>query len=468
MATKETASTQNNKTQEREASHLDMLNGPIAIKMVWFALPVAGTAFLQQLLNAADVAVVGRYASNSALAAVGANAFIINLMINLFVGLSVGANVVIARLLGERDQERVSRAVHTSIALSIVSGVLLAVVGWFGAEQILAWLDTPADIMSLAVLYFRIYFLGMPFMMLMNFAAAVLRSKGDTRRPLFVMALSGAVNVVLNLVFVIRCHMSVEGVAIATLVSSVLSSIMLVYILRKEPGMLRLRLHRLRLHWDVLKSIAIIGVPAGIQGMMFNFSNVLIQGGINSLGATAIAANTVSLNYDYFCYFFANAFAQAGTSFLSQNHGAQLYSRCRRVIRDTILLGAGSTLLVSLLCVFLATPLSAIFSSDPEVIRLSVQRIVIVLPFYAVHSCNETVSGLMRALGHSLSPTLICVFFICGMRLLWIYLVFPTNPTLGFLSYCYPISWVVNATVLFCVFFWILKHSPLQRRRVEA
>ena len=457
---------QNDKAQVREASHLDMLSGPIAIKMIWFALPVAGTAFLQQLLNAADVAVVGRYASSSALAAVGANAFIINLMVNLFVGLSVGANVVIARLLGEQDGERVSRAVHTSIALSIASGLLLAVIGWWGAETILAWLDTPQEIMGLAVLYFRIYFLGMPFMMLMNFAAAILRSKGDTRRPLFVMAASGVVNVILNLFFVIRCHMSVEGVAIATLVSSVLSSVMLVIILQRERGMLKLNLRQVRIHWDVLKSIAVIGVPAGVQGMLFNFSNVLIQGGINSLGATAIAANTVSLNYDYFCYFICNAFAQAGTSFLSQNHGAKLYSRCRRVIRDTVLLGAGSSLVASLVCVFLATPLSALFTSDPEVIRLSAQRIVIVLSFYAVHSCNETLSGLLRALGHSLTPTLICVVFICGMRLLWLYLVFPANPTLGFLSCCYPVSWVVNATVMFCVFFWILKHSPLRRIKV--
>lgn len=457
------------KTREDGASHLDMLNGPIAIKMVWFALPVAGTAFLQQLLNAADVAVVGRFASSTALAAVGANAFIINLMINLFVGLSVGANVVIARLLGERDEERVSRAVHTSIAVSLLSGVLLAVVGWLGAEDILSWLHTPQGIMPLAVLYFRIYFLGMPFLMLMNFAAAILRSKGDTRRPLFVMAASGVVNVLLNLFFVIRLHMSVEGVAIATLVSSVLSSFMLVRILCREHGMLRLDLRKVRIHWDVLRSIAVIGIPAGVQGMLFNFSNVLIQGGINSLGATAIAANTVSLNYDYFCFFVANAFAQAGTSFLSQNHGARLYRRCRRVIRDTILLGAGGTMVVSFLFVLFAAPLSSLFTSDADVIKLSVERIAIVLTFYTVHSCNETISGLLRALGHSLTPTLVCVVFICGVRLFWLYRVFPTNPTLGFLSCCYPVSWVVNATVLFCVFFWILKKKrPLSPREVAG
>ncbi|MGN0234575.1 MAG: MATE family efflux transporter [Bacteroidaceae bacterium] len=455
-----------NSRGERGASHLDMLNGPIAIKMIWFALPVAGTAFLQQLLNAADVAVVGRYASSTALAAVGANAFVINLMINLFVGLSVGANVVIARLLGEKDEQQVADAVHTSIALSLISGLLLAFVGWIGAEHILTWLETPQEIMHLAVRYFRIYFLGMPFMMLMNFSAAVLRSKGDTHRPLFVMAISGIANVLLNLVFVIRFQMSVEGVAYATLVSSVLSAIMLIRILCREKGMLKLHLKKVRIHRHILLSMAVIGIPAGVQGMLFNFSNVLIQSGINSLGATAIAANTISLNFDYFCFFVANAFAQAGTSFLSQNHGARLYGRCRRVIRDTILLGAGATMLVSLAFVFMARPLSQMFSSESEVISLSVQRMATVLSFYTIHSCNETLSGLLRALGHSLTPTMVCVVFICGLRLLWLYYIFPADRSLVFLSCCYPVSWVVNATVLFCVFFWILKQTPLRAKTV--
>ncbi|MDY4786182.1 MAG: MATE family efflux transporter [Bacteroidaceae bacterium] len=432
-----------------------MLNGPIAIKMLWFALPVAGTAFLQQLLNAADVAVVGRYASSHALAAVGANAFVINLMINLFVGLSVGANVVIARYLGEQDEQRVHEAVHTSIALSLLSGLFLSIVGWFGAEYILALLDTPMEIMSLAVRYFRIYFLGMPFLMVVNFSAAVLRSKGDTRRPLFVMAISGVVNVLLNLVFVIHFHMTVEGVALATLASSMLSAMMLIRILCKERSSLQLHLRKIRIHRHMLMSMASIGIPAGIQGMLFNFSNVLIQSGINSLGATAIAANTISLNFDYFCFFVANAFAQAGTSFLSQNHGAKQHDRCNRIIRDTILLGAGATMLVSFTFVFLAQPLAQLFTSDGEVLSLTVQRMAIVLSFYTIHSCNESLSGLLRALGHSLAPALVCVVFVCGLRLLWLYLIFPTNRSLAFLSCCYPVSWVVNATVLFCVFFWM-------------
>lgn len=439
----------------RESSHLDMLNGPIAIKMLWFALPVAGTAFLQQLLNAADVAVVGRYASSHALAAVGANAFVINLMINLFVGLSVGANVVIARYLGEQDEQRVHEAVHTSIALSLLSGLFLSIVGWFGAEYILALLDTPMEIMTLAVRYFRIYFLGMPFLMVVNFSSAVLRSKGDTRRPLFVMAISGVVNVLLNLVFVIHFHMTVEGVALATLASSMLSAMMLIRILCKERSSLQLHLRKIRIHRHMLMSMASIGIPAGIQGMLFNFSNVLIQSGINSLGATAIAANTISLNFDYFCFFVANAFAQAGTSFLSQNHGAKQHDRCNRIIRDTILLGAGATMLVSFTFVFLAQPLAQLFTSDGEVLSLTVQRMAIVLSFYTIHSCNESLSGLLRALGHSLAPALVCVVFVCGLRLLWLYLIFPTNRSLAFLSCCYPVSWVVNATVLFCVFFWM-------------
>ncbi len=439
----------------KHTSHLDMLNGPIAVKLIWFALPVAGAALLQQLLNSADVAVVGRFSSNLALAAVGANAFVINLMINLFVGLSVGANVVIARLIGEQDAEGVSHAVHTSVAISLISGVLLTFIGWFGAETILSWLSTPREIMDLAVLYLRIYFLGMPFIMLMNFCAAILRSKGDTKRPLLVMVVSGIVNVLLNLFFVLRCGMSVEGVAIATLISSVISSVWLLVLLMREHGMIQVRLREVKVYRDSLVKIAVIGVPAGIQGMLFNFSNVVIQGGINTLGANAIAANTASLNYDYFCYFIANAFAQAGTSFLSQNYGAKNYHRCKKVIRDTILLGFILTFIPSIIITLLAEPACMVFTSDAEVIRLAVERTIVVMCIYSVHSFNETLSGLLRALGYSFTPTLICIVFICGVRLLWIYFVFPSNPSLGFLSCCYPISWVVNATILAISFFFI-------------
>lgn len=437
-----------------------MLEGPIAVKVILFALPVAVSAFLQQLLNAADIAVVGRFASSQAMAAVGANTFVINLMLNLFVGLSVGANVVIARYIGQRRVDDCQRAVHTSVMLALLSGVFLSAVGWLAARPLLTLLDTPGEIIDLAVLYFRIYFLGMPFIMLYNFCSAILRSKGDTRRPLYIMAASGVVNVLLNLFFVTQLHWSVEGVAIATLVSSALSSLSLLYLLRQETDdYVRVNLRKLHIHWDALCRICAIGVPAGVQGIIFNISNVLIQSGINSLGTACVAANTSSLNFDYFCFFIGNAFGQAGTSFMSQNYGAGQLERCRKVVRDCMILGPGLTFCVSMVFVALAEPLSALFTGDPEVIALAALRMNIVITFYGIHSFNEILSGMLRALGHSTIPACINVFFICGVRLAWLFFVFPLHRDFGFLMYCYPISWFVNITVLMTVFFFLVRRK---------
>ena len=451
---------------KKGASHLDMLNGPIAIKMVWFALPVAISALFQQLLNATDIAVVGHFASSDAMAAVGANTFIINLMLNLFVGLSVGANVVIAQLIGQQDKENTNKAVHTTVVLSLICGVFMSILGWFIARPILSLLSTPDDILDLAVLYFRIYFLGMPFIMLFNFESAILRSKGDTKRPLYVLIISGLINAVLNLFLVVKCHLSVEGVAIATLVSSIISSLSLFYMLKKESPELRIEMHKLKIHWGILKRIAYIGIPAGIQGMIFNFSNVMIQGGINSLGTVAVAANTVSLNFDYFCFFIGNAFGQAGTSFISQNYGAKQIDRCKRIIRNVMIIGPGTTLIVSWIFILFAQQLASIFTSDPEVIRLAVIRSQIVLAIYGIHSFNEIMSGILRSLGYAVIPAWINIVFICGVRLLWLFFFFPMKPEMGFLMYCYPISWIVNIGVLMPIFF-ILVHRTLRKASIS-
>ena len=443
-----------------KSNHIDMLNGPIAVKLILFALPVAVSALLQQLLNAADIAVVGRFASSQAMAAVGANTFVINLMLNLFIGLSVGANVVIARYIGQGRAEDSRKAVHTSITLSLISGVFLCILGWFIARPLLSLLGTPAEILDLAALYFRIYFLGMPFIMLFNFSSAILRSKGDTRRPLYIMAFSGVINVLLNLFFVTQLHLSVEGVALATLFSSAISSLYLLRLLcREEDPYVHVNLRQLRLHRHVLYRICAIGIPAGLQGVIFNISNVLIQSGINSLGTASVAANTASLNFDYFCFFVGNAFGQAGTSFMSQNFGARQIGRCRSIVRDCMLLGPGLTFCVSMLFILFAEPLSGLFTTDAEVVRLSAQRFYIVLTFYGIHSFNEILSGMLRALGHSVVPAVINVLFICGVRLLWLFLVFPHNPDFGFLMYCYPISWVINISVLMPVFFWVVRRE---------
>lgn len=438
---------------------IDMLHGPIARKLIVFALPVAASALLQQLLNATDVAVVGQFASSNAMAAVGANTFVINLMLNLFIGLSVGTNVVIARHIGARKTDQVRQAVHTSITLALVCGVLMSVVGWFVARPILSLMGTPADILDLAVLYFRIYFLGMPFIMLYNFQSAIMRSIGDTRRPLYIMAFSGVINVLLNLLLVVRFHLTVEGVAIATLVSSAISSLSLLFILMKENSDVQVQLRHLGFNLQQLRLIAAVGVPAGIQGMIFNISNVLIQGGINSLGTACVAANTATLNFDYLCFFVGNAFGQAGTSFLSQNYGARNVQRCWRIVRDSMFLGPGATLVVSMLFVALAPALAGFFTNDPYVILLSVQRMQVVITFYSIHSFNEILSGQLRALGYSAVPATINIVFICGIRIAWRFLVFPNRPEFGFLMYCYPISWIINIAVLMPVFFFLVRRK---------
>lgn len=444
------------------ASHLDMLNGPIAIKMIWFALPVAISAFFQQMLNATDIAVVGHFANSKAMAAVGANTFIINLMLNLFVGLSIGANVIIAQLIGQKDKENTNKAVHTSVLLSLICGIFMSVLGWIIAKPVLTLLSTPEEILDLAVLYFRIYFLGMPFIMLFNFESAILRSKGDTKRPLHVLIVSGIINVLLNLFLVVKCHLSVEGVAIATLVSSIISSLSLLYMLRKESQELRVEIHKLKIHWNILKRIAYVGIPSGIQGMIFSFSNVMIQGGVNSLGTAAVAANTASLNFDYFCFFIGNAFGQAGTSFMSQNYGAKQIDRCWKIVRNVMVIGPGTTLIVSWIFILLTPRLASIFTSDPQVIKLAVIRTQIVLAIYSIHSFNEIMSGILRSLGYAIIPAWINIIFICGVRLAWLFFVFPTKPEMGFLMLCYPISWIVNIGVLMPVFF-ILVHRSLGR-----
>ena len=280
----------------------DMLNGSIWNKLILFALPLAASSILQQLFNAADVAVVGSFAGSGALAAVGANGPIINLLVNSFVGLSIGANVVIASFIGQNDEKRTSLAAHTSILMSVIIGIVLLFVGFFFARPILELMSTPDDIINLAEVYLKIYFIGVPFVMLYNFAAAVLRSKGDTQRPLIALFIGGVINVILNLFFVVVLHMSVEGVAIGTVVSNIFSSMMLLYWLMHETDALRIDLKQLKINDRILKRIAKIGVPAGLQGMVFSISNVCIQSSLNALGSDAIAASSAALNYEYFAY----------------------------------------------------------------------------------------------------------------------------------------------------------------------
>ena len=421
---------------------IDMLHGPLAPKIIAFALPVAASGFLQQLFNAADVAVVGRFAGSDALAAVGANTYLISLMVNLFVGVSLGANVTIANCVGEGDERGVSRATHTAIALSLVCGAVLLVAGQLLARPVHELIGTPDELMDAAMLYFRIYYLGMPPIMLYNFASAVLRSKGDTRRPLVVLVM---LNVLLNLLFVVGLGLDVAGVALATLLSNVASSLALVEMLRREPGAYHLSLRQLRIDRASLGGIVRVGLPAGIQSSIFSLSNIVLQAAINSLGQTAMAATTVATNFEYFTYNAILGFSQACTTFVSQNDGAGNEARCRKVTRLTLLLGPVFTLAVGVCFYALRVPFVAFFTTDAAVKPLAYQRILRATCFQWVNAINEIFSGAMRGYKRSTVPAAISIIGICGTRILWVHTGFAAVRTYAHLILAYPISWAVTA-----------------------
>ena len=449
----------------RNKKETDMLHGSLWDKILLFALPIAASSILQQLFNSADVIVVGQFAGKSALAAVGANGPVINLMVNLFVGLSVGANVIISRSIGQNDPGRTEKSVHTAIVIALISGFALAIIGQPLAVPILRLISTPDDILNLAALYFRIIFIGMPFMMLYNFAAAILRSKGDTRRPLIVLAISGVVNVILNLFFVCVCKMSVDGVAIATVTSNAISSIVLIRLLMKETGVLRLDIKKLRLDAVCLGAIAKIGIPAGLQGMVFSISNVIIQSAINEIGENAMAGSAAALNLEFIVYFVISAFGQANITFIGQNYGAGNFDRCRQATRLSLAMCTAATIFMSMLMVVFCEPLSKIFNTDPAVVEFSCQRIKIVISFEVLNMFNELFSGTMRGYGYSLEPALICAFGICGIRMLWVYTVFAASKSFDVLMRVFPISWAVTAAGIITAYA-IIKNKV--KKRLES
>lgn len=442
------------RTKNRE---IDILNGSLVDKIILFALPLAASSILQQLFNSADVAVVGKFAGSEALAAVGANGAVINLLVNLFVGLSVGANVVISTFIGKGEEQNIKKAVHTSILIAILSGLFLMIIGITFAKMILTAMSTPGNIIDLAVKYLRIYFSGMPFIMLYNFIASIFRSKGDTKRPLFALTISGIVNVLLNLFFVVVLHMNVEGVAIATVISNIISSSILLYWLKKEKGAFGLEIRCLKISVNIVKSMAKIGVPAGVQGMVFSFSNVIIQSALNGLGSVAVAASAAALNYEYFAYFVLSSFSQAGVTFISQNYGAGNRERCRRVVKSCLVLGMASTIVTCGIFIVFSRPLVGIFTSDTAVADLAIIRIKYILTFELINVTIEVLSGCMRGLGYSFVPACVCVLGICGFRILWIYTVFQKALTFESLMMVYPSSWAITVIAIIISFILVKK-----------
>ena len=433
--------------RHRAGYEIDMLNGPIMPKLLTFAVPLILSSVLQLTFNAADVIVVGKFEGDAALAAVGAPGALINLLVNLFLGLSVGANVVVARYHGAGDVRQTSDGVHTSMLLSVLGGVGVGLVGFFLAGTFLSWMNTPADVLPLATAYMRIYFLGMPANMIYNFGAAILRAVGDTRRPLMYLTIAGVVNVLLNVLFVAAFGLGVSGVAWATITSQVISAVLVTLCLIRTEGAIHLDLKKLRLRAGKVLEIARIGLPAGLQGIFFSFSNVIIQATVNSFGTVATAGNTAASNIEGYIYVSMNAIYQAAITFVSQNVGAYRYERIGKVTRSALLAVTGIGLgLGAVLMLFMRT-FFRIYTDDPAVIAAAAVRSSVIAPTYFVCGMMDTMVGVLRGMGSSVAPMIVSVMGACVFRLFWIAVIYPFNPTLNMLYLSYPISWVITFTV---------------------
>lgn len=446
-------------SEKPKSNKMDMLHGSLLDKILLFALPLAASSILQQLFNSADIAVVGRFAGSQAQAAVGSNSSVINLLINLFVGLSVGANAVIANYIGQRQKEKIRDAVHTVIVIALISGVFLLVLGVVIARPILVLMNTPENILEQAIVYLRIYFLGMPFIMFYNFGSAILRSKGDTKRPLYCLIISGVINLILNLILVIQFNLGVAGVAIATVISNVVSSGLILSFLLKEEESFRLYLNKLSLKKSPLFHVLRIGVPAGIQSMVFSLSNVCIQTAINSFGSDAVAGSTDALNFEYFTYFTITAFSQTAVTFTSQNFGARKDDRCKKVFR---LCMTSSVIITGIMCAIFIIGRNSfirIYTVDKAVIEFALIRMVHVLTFEWLASSYEISASALRGMGYSMLPAIITILGTCCFRLIWIYTIFVKYPSFDMLMSVYLVSWIITGTAMLTAYFILRKKA---------
>lgn len=437
-----------------------MCRGPLLGKIMVFALPLMLSGILQLLFNAADIVVVGRFAGSQALAAVGSTGALINLIINVFIGLSIGTNVLVARYYGAGEREQVRQSVHTSVLLSVVCGFVLVVVGLVLSRPLLELMGTPEDVIDMSTTYMRIYFCGMPVLMLYNFGAAILRSVGDTKRPLYFLIVAGVINVVLNLFFVTVLGMDVDGVALATVLSQAVSAGLILLCLIKMEGPCHLELKELHIYRDKMWQIVRVGLPAGLQGCIFSISNVLIQSSVNSFGSVAMAGNTAASNIEGFVYTGMNAIYQTSLSFTSQNMGAGQYKRVGKVLKLCLLLVSGVGLALGLTAVLFGNGLLGIYSSDPQVISYGLMRMRIIATLYFLCGVMDVLAGSMRGMGYSLLPMIVSLTGACGLRVLWIFTIFAANRTLVTLYISYPISWFITAAAhLFC-YWWVRRKMP--------
>lgn len=436
---------------------IDMVNGTIMPKLITFAIPLMLSGILQLLFNAVDIIVVGRFSGSQSLAAVGSTSSLINMLTNLFIGISLGANVLAARFYAAGKHKEMSETVHTSILTALISGVLMIFVGIFFSRPALELMDTPSDVIELATLYMRIYFVGMPFFMLYNYGAAILRAVGDTKRPLIFLVVSGVTNACLNLLLVIVFKMDVAGVAIATVISQMISCILVLICLYKTDAVYQFRFKKLRIKWEYLGQIFRIGIPAGIQSTLISFSNVLLQSSVNSFGSIAMAGYTAANNVLSFLYMGANSITQACMSFTSQNYGARKPKRMDKVLIDGLILQVVICLTLGVLAYVFGNQVSSIYTDDPNVIKCSVEILALTTVPYFLCGFMDTFPGVLRGMGRSTVPMILCLLGTVGVRILWIYCFFPHNRTLGYLFVSYPVSWIATIVMQLIYYIFIRK-----------
>lgn len=447
----------------------DMTTGPFFKKIILFSIPLIFTGLLQLVYNTADTVIVGRFAGKQALAAVGSTGSLVALILNVFMGLAMGAGVVTAKYIGAGNMQKVKRCTHTAMLLSVVCGIAVGIIGFFVSGWMLQIMNVEAEILALSTLYLKIYFLGAPGMLIYNFGAAILRSHGDTQRPLYILFLSGIVNIVLNLILVIPVKLGVSGVAIATVVSQYISAALVVVCLLRTDSVIKIHLKELRIHKSELLEIVKIGVPAGIQNSMFSIANVIIQSSVNAFGENAMAGIAAGSNYDSYIYTCTNAFAQTTMTFTSQNVGAEKYENVSKIYGRCLLLTCVVAGGLSCIGYVLRSQIVGIFSDVPEVIAIGAERMQLIMPFYITCSLQDVAAGQIRGLGRSTEPMLVSLIGTCGVRLLWIFVFLPMNRTLMNLFIAYPLSWAITfvaQAALYAVLKKKLMKNRLQKKAV--
>lgn len=439
------------------------LHGSLWDKILFFAIPLALTSLFQQLFNSADVAVVGRFSGNQALAAVGSTSPVVSIFINCLVGTSVGATVVISHLIGEKNEREAGAALHAAMYLAVVFGVLLGALGFFISRPVLQLMGTPTEIFALADLYLKIYFLGIPFLTVYNFGAAVFRAGGDTKKPLITLTISGVLNVALNLFFVLACGMSVDGVALATVIANGLSALLIVFFLHRERGYLHLAWNKLQWHRVLIVKMLKIGIPTGVQGIVFSFSNMIIQSAINSLGSVAIAASAVSLNFEIWVYHVLSSFSQACTAFVGLNYGARKLKRCLRVVRWCLLEGVLASLFAGVLFALFRGPLVRIFTPDAVIAQWTYIRIFWIISFEFISTIMDVFSGALRGWGYSLLPAVVSIGGVCVLRIIYVYTFFSRYPDFSILMAVYPLSWLITMLGIAAAYYYVKRRIIMQQ-----